>query len=133
MKDGLDKKVQESTLGQHVVSEFYGARNLTEPRDAEPILAQAAVTAGATVLDVTTHDFGDRAGFTGVALLAESHISIHTWPEHGYAAIDIFMCGAADPHKSLQVLRGFFAPSDEETHVLLRGTPARIAAHAPKG
>ena len=60
----------------------------------ELALREGATAAGATVLEVRLHGFGAGQGVTGVALLAESHISIHSWPEHGYAAIDIFLCGA---------------------------------------
>ena len=55
---------------------------------------RAAVTAAdATLLDLKVHGFGDGQGVTGIALLAESHISIHSWPERGYAAVDMFLCG----------------------------------------
>jgi S-adenosylmethionine decarboxylase len=58
----------------------------------ETALRGAASAAGATLLEVRLHSFGAGQGVTGVAMLAESHISIHTWPEHGYAAVDIFLC-----------------------------------------
>ena len=67
-------------------------------RDAarlEAILADAAQRAGARVIGAHFHHFGGEHGVTGVVLLAESHITIHTWPEHGFAAVDAFMCGAA--------------------------------------
>ncbi|SEW42601.1 S-adenosylmethionine decarboxylase [Cognatiyoonia koreensis] len=108
-------------LGQHVIVEFHGATHLTESAETASVLRDAARAAGAVVLDVKLHDFGMRHGYTGVALLAESHISIHTWPEHGYAAVDIFMCGDAEPLKSLAVLRAFFAPSAERVTTLKRG------------
>ena len=117
-------------LGQHVIAEFYGARALFECGDAVPILRKAAKASGAVVLDVNLHDFGDREGFTGVALLAESHISIHTWPEHGYAAIDIFMCGDCDVLKGLEVLRSYFAPTSENVTILNRGEPTLLATAA---
>lgn len=94
---------------------------MSDPVPAKPVLERAAKAAGAVVLEVKLHDFGDRAGFTGVALLAESHISIHTWPEHGYAAIDVFMCGDCDPLASVDVLRAFFAPDREDIQQLKRG------------
>ncbi|KJZ18682.1 hypothetical protein TW80_14425 [Loktanella sp. S4079] len=103
------------------MAEFYDASALEECAPAAAVLRAAAEAANATVLDVKLHDFGERAGFTGVALLAESHISIHTWPEFGYAAIDIFMCGDADLESCLKVLRDYFQPSDESLRVLDRG------------
>ena len=67
------------------------------------------------------HPFGPGLGVTGVVLLAESHISIHTWPEQGYAAIDIFMCGAAEPQRALDVLREALAPAGCAMRALHRG------------
>lgn len=117
-------------LGQHLIADFYGASHLFDAKPAEQILEDASRAAGATLLDLRLHDFGDRYGFTGVALLAESHISIHTWPENDYAAIDIFMCGASDPSLSLAVLRAYFKPQTENVQVFARGDqadPAHIA------
>lgn len=109
------------TLGLHVIADFFDATALHDPHPAADILKQAAKAAKAHVLNVDTHDFGQRAGFTGVALLAESHISIHTWPEHGYAAIDIFMCGDAQPQLSLEVLKAYFQPQRVEVQTIKRG------------
>lgn len=119
-------RIAPAPLGQHVIAEFYGAAQLFSCDGVHHILRKAATAADAIVLDVRMHDFGERAGFTGVALLAESHISVHTWPEHGYAAIDIFMCGDADTGKSLDVLRHYFAPTSETVTVLERGVPAKF-------
>ena len=57
------------------------------------------------------HHFSPNGGVSGVVVLAESHISIHTWPERDFAAIDLFMCGACDPHLSLPVLKAAFTPT----------------------
>jgi S-adenosylmethionine decarboxylase len=114
-------------LGQHLIADFYGATQLFDGKKAEEVLRQAAAAAGATVLDINLHDFGDRYGFTGVALLAESHISIHTWPENEYAAIDIFMCGDADPNLSLGVLREYFSPQQEQVQLFHRGSVVTLA------
>ena len=108
-------------LGLHIIADFYGAQALCDPIPAQTALAQAAGAAGAQILDINTHDFGDRAGFTGVALLAESHISVHTWPEYDYVAIDIFMCGAAQVDLALAVLQDYFRPTRSEVQTLSRG------------
>ncbi|MBM7067400.1 adenosylmethionine decarboxylase [Actibacterium sp. 188UL27-1] len=113
-------------LGQHVIAEFYHARNLEEVGAGETALRSAAEAVGAHVLDVRGHDFGERAGFTAVALLAESHISVHTWPEHGYAAIDIFMCGPVDITRAVDALKAHFQPGDADVTILKRGSPDRL-------
>ena len=110
-----------SPLGMHLIADFFDANALHDPHPVEYALTRAAQAAGARLLEVSTHDFGERAGFTGVALLAESHISVHTWPEHGYAAIDIFMCGDANPHLSLKVLEAYFSPARSQVQVISRG------------
>lgn len=110
-----------SPLGIHLIADFFDSTALYDPTPAQDALTRAALAAKAQVLSVETHDFGQRAGFTGVALLAESHISVHTWPEHGYAAIDIFMCGDAEPQRSLDVLKSFFRPQRVEVQSIQRG------------
>ncbi len=68
-------------------------------------MTRAATGAGATILQSHMHQFGEGLGFTGVLLLAESHISVHTWPESEYAAFDIFMCGEPHLQCALDILR----------------------------
>lgn len=110
-----------SSLGLHLIADFFDASALYDPSPAEEALRRAASAANAQVLGINTRDFGQRAGFTGMALLAESHISIHTWPEHGYAAIDIFMCGDAEPQRSLEVLKSYFRPQRVDVQSIQRG------------
>lgn len=92
--------------GAHLLADLHGvaAAALRDAATLETLLTRAACEAGATVLFSHMHAFGDGGGITGVVLLAESHISIHTWPEHGFAAVDIFMCGAADAERALQAI-----------------------------
>ena len=66
--------------------------------------------AGATLLHIHLHHFTPNGGVSGVAVLSESHISIHSWPEVGYAALDVFMCGYAKPHETVDVLKAAFKP-----------------------
>jgi len=94
-----------SSGGLHLIGDIDATRGLDDVAWIEATLREAAAAAHVTVLDVRLHHFGHNHGVTGVALLAESHISIHTWPEHGLAAIDVFVCGAdADPQAALAVI-----------------------------
>lgn len=107
--------------GKHILLDLYGASNLTNLQHIEKTLRTAAESAGATVLKTDLHTFGEGLGITGVAILAESHISIHTWPEHHYAAIDIFMCGTSSPERAIPILEAFFQPARTETSIHSRG------------
>lgn len=98
--------------GMHLLIDMWGAAHLDDADRVGEALTRAAEAAGATVLHVHLHCFTDSGGISGVALLAESHISIHTWPERGFAAVDIFMCGACDPMEALPVLEDVFRPGD---------------------
>lgn len=107
--------------GLHLLIDFWEAKNLQNETLIEKAMRDAATACGATVLEIKLHSFGEEAGITGVAILAESHISIHTWPEIGYAALDVFMCGACNPHRTLPVLRAIFEPHKEKISEHLRG------------
>jgi S-adenosylmethionine decarboxylase len=82
------------TVGKHCILELYDCNRsrLDDEAFLRDAITTAAKRAGATLLHLVTHRF-DPQGVTGLALLAESHISIHTWPESGYAAVDVFTCG----------------------------------------
>ena len=101
--------------------DFWGASHLDETAHIEQALIQAAAACGATVLGINLHSFGEKSGITGVVLLAESHISIHTWPENSFVALDVFMCGACDPKHALPVLREFFEPKQMKITEVRRG------------
>jgi S-adenosylmethionine decarboxylase len=97
--------------GTHLIIDLWQACRLDDLAEVETALRRSAETAGASLLKLELHRFLPSGGVTGVALLAESHISIHTWPERAYAAVDVFMCGRADPHKAVEVLRQAFSPA----------------------
>jgi S-adenosylmethionine decarboxylase len=111
------------TVGSHILADFYGvsARLLQSRNELEVLLRNAAETAGATVLGSHFHSFGSAQGITGVVLLAESHISIHTWPESEFAAVDIFMCGTANPQRALEALVEALSPTQQHVEVAARG------------
>ncbi|MBX6425010.1 MAG: adenosylmethionine decarboxylase [Variibacter sp.] len=96
--------------GTHLIVDLWQASNLDDTEVVENALRSAAEAARATLLNIDLHCFTPNGGITGVAILAESHISIHTWPEYAYAAIDVFMCGRAEPLKAIDVFRRAFAP-----------------------
>jgi len=106
----LDVKPVVASPGKHVLFDFWGAEKLQNPEFIEMAMRKAAAVCGATVLKVDLHEFGDGGGITGVAILAESHITIHTWPEIGFAALDLFMCGECDPSKAATPLVNMFKP-----------------------
>ncbi len=81
-------------LGRHLILEFYGCtpEALDHKEKIEEILVSAAENAGAHVIHPFFHKFSPQ-GVSGMVIIAESHLSIHTWPEYGYAAVDVFVCG----------------------------------------
>ncbi len=107
--------------GIHLIVDLWGARGLDDPELIERALRQAAEAAGAKLLHVHLHRFSGNGGISGVMVLAESHISIHTWPERGYAALDVFMCGGADPRRTIPVLRRAFRPERIRIDEIRRG------------
>jgi len=92
-----------SYMGRHVIADLHNVSTeiLGSINFWKDILIDGAIKSGATVLSDHFHHFGDGYGITGVIILAESHISIHTWPEKNYAAIDVFMCGTCDPEVAI--------------------------------
>jgi S-adenosylmethionine decarboxylase len=111
--EDLDHFVERDGLrfaGTHLIVDLWLALNLDNVDVVERALRNASEAAGATLLNIDLHCFTPNGGITGVAVLAESHISIHTWPERAYAAVDVFMCGGAEPHKAIDVLRHAFQP-----------------------
>ncbi len=106
--------------GTHLIIDVFGGCRLDDEAHVEAALRTAAKAANATLLDVHLHAFAPQ-GLTGVAILAESHITVHTWPEAGYAAFDAFMCGDADPWKVVDVLAAAFETEDIRVNELRRG------------
>lgn len=114
--------------GIHLLADFHGvsADKLVSCEAIDKLLRAAATAAGATILHSHFHSFGPQQGVTGVLLLAESHISIHTWPEFGFAAADIFMCGDATPQLALDVIERALGARAPVIQTIFRGTPASI-------
>ncbi len=109
--------------GAHLIVDLYEADRLNDIDHIEATLRRCVEAAGATLLHIHLHHFQPN-GVSGVAVLAESHISIHTWPEAGYAALDVFMCGEAEPDRCVPILREAFAAKRVAVSELLRGQGA---------
>ena len=109
--------------GVHLIVDLHGAKGLDDIDLVEATLRRCVEASRATLLHLHVHHFQPN-GISGVAVLAESHISIHTWPEVGYAALDIFMCGSANPDACVPVLRDAFEAARVEVNEILRGQNA---------
>jgi S-adenosylmethionine decarboxylase len=109
--------------GVHLIVDLHGAQGLDDIDLVEATLRRCVEAANATLLHIHLHHFRPN-GVSGVAVLAESHISIHTWPDAGYAALDVFMCGRASPDACIPVLRKAFKAERVEVSEILRGQGA---------
>jgi S-adenosylmethionine decarboxylase len=107
--------------GEHLIIDLWGASRLDDIEHIEETLTRAVKEAGATLLHIHLHHFTPNGGVSGVAVLAESHISIHTWPERNYAALDVFMCGDSQPVKTIPILRDAFTPDRVVVDEFYRG------------
>jgi S-adenosylmethionine decarboxylase len=120
-KDYFVEKNGVKYAGTHLLLDLWGATNLSDPATIDRACREAALAAGATILHSHFHHFSPNGGVSGVLVLAESHVSIHTWPERDFAALDIFMCGECDPYKSIPVLKAAFQPSSIQLGEQRRG------------
>ena len=106
--------------GTHLIIEVIGGNGLDCIETIEAAFRDCVEACQATLLHIHLHRFSPQ-GISGVAVLAESHISVHTWPEAEYAAFDVFMCGDADPWKAVDILRAAFNADEIKVDELLRG------------
>jgi S-adenosylmethionine decarboxylase len=107
--------------GTHLILDFWGASKLDNLQIMEHALRECVTQCGATLLHIHLHHFTPNGGISGVAVLAESHISVHTWPERDFAAFDIFMCGNARPEEAISILKRAFTPKIMNITENLRG------------
>jgi len=110
-------------IARHLIAEYYGCdpEQLDRPERLRPILEQAVVEGKATVIKTSLHQFSPQ-GVSGVVILAESHLAVHTWPEYGFAAVEILVCGEApDPEASHRYLLQQLKPSHHTVRMLQRG------------
>lgn len=115
-----------SALGRHLLAEFTGCApaSLADLQGVTTAMLQAASVSGATIVTHSFHHFSPH-GVSGAVIIAESHLAIHTWPEHGFAAVDFFSCGAVDMDRSIAHLKAAFGASGEIRLEMERG-PLRV-------
>ncbi|MCR9257057.1 MAG: adenosylmethionine decarboxylase [Alphaproteobacteria bacterium] len=119
--DHFIHKDGEVFAGTHLIIDLWGADRLDDIDHISAALRECVEKAKATLLHIHLHHFTPNGGVSGVAVLAESHISIHTWPEKNYAALDVFMCGDSEPHRAIDVLKEAFGPDSVEVGEHRRG------------
>jgi S-adenosylmethionine decarboxylase len=115
------------TISRHVLAELYECDD-TVLDDVATIRVQMLATArliGATVVGEVFHRFSPR-GVSGVVVIAESHLSVHTWPERSYVAIDIFTCGGLDPIPGIRFLAEALGARQYRLQEILRGLSADL-------
>lgn len=115
-------------LGRHLIVEYSDCAkaSLDDVRLLEEAMNEAVRRSGATIVRSVFHRYNPQ-GVSGVVVIAESHISIHTWPEYGYAAVDFFTCGeSVDPYKAHEYLSEFLAAGKVQLEELKRGIPSEI-------
>lgn len=110
------------SLGRHVIVELWGCQNIDSLQAVEEAIREAVAATNATLRDLQIFPWEPYNGVSGIAILSESHLSIHTWPELGYAAVDVFTCGEhTDPEAAIPVLRERFQPKRMEVLQVSRG------------
>ncbi len=114
---------KDRTLGTQLLIDLYDCehRILDSKKAVEKALVQAARAINATVVETVLHRFSPQ-GVSGVVVIAESHLAVHTWPEHGYAALDVFTCSSLmDPDRIVEELKKAFSASRSESRMVMRG------------
>ena len=114
-------------IGVHLVIDAWQspAHLLNDPERIKQALTDAADVGGATLIDLCVHQFSPY-GVTATATLAESHIAIHTWPEYGYFAADLFFCGKGDPYEAMRSLQTTLQAKQVNVTEIKRGLCAKM-------
>ncbi len=107
--------------GIHLIVELWNPKNITSIEKVKKIFQDAIKACDATLLNIDLHEFSPYGGVSGVGILQESHISIHSWPEYNYAALDIFVCGTVDPYKAIPVIKEGFETNQLQITEVKRG------------
>ncbi|WP_373083899.1 adenosylmethionine decarboxylase [Sneathiella sp.] len=119
-KDYFITRGSKRYAGIHLIIDLYGASHLSDIAYIEKTMRRCVEASRATLLHIHLHHF-EPDGISGVAVLAESHISVHTWPESRYAAFDVFMCGDTNPEVCINIMREAFEAEHLDVKEILRG------------
>ena len=130
LRDSSERAAASQGLGRHVIAEFWNCANEMPVLGLDLAIEDAVRKAGATLLDLNIRKFYPQ-GFSAIALLAESHLSLHAWPELGYVALDVFTCGPADPQKIVNLLEHHFRPRDTAYLKIPRGRARDVISAEP--
>ncbi len=124
-KERGDKEL--NTIGRHLIAEFYGCAShiLNDVETIRAHMLKAADEIGATVVGDTFHKFSPQ-GVSGSVVIAESHLSIHTWPENGYVSMDIYTCGGLDPREGFSHLAIALRAESYRVQEIIRGLPDEL-------
>jgi S-adenosylmethionine decarboxylase len=109
-------------LGRHAILDVSGVKGSLGGAGITALLTDLAKACGATLLRIEMHHFGEGSGMTAIAVLAQSHISLHEWPEYNYAAFDLFVCGSADPAPAAAIIQAWFPGAHVEAQIIDRGS-----------
>jgi len=107
--------------GKHIIVDIWQTNFDNKVTTLKKIMKEAVKIANAKILHIHLHRFGKGQGISGIAVLAESHISVHTWPEREYIAFDIFMCGDTRPEMAAKHLIKLLKPKKKKIEVIKRG------------
>lgn len=116
-----EHRTSKKIIGKHIIADFWDCDYRDNAKDLLAMIIDAANISNARILDTVYHQF-EPSGSTALLLLAESHISLHTWPEYGYIAIDIFTCGhEMKPELAVEYLKKMLKPKRSNIQLLNRG------------
>lgn len=107
--------------GVQLIIELRDAKNINSLSIVRRVLEDSVKACQATLLKIELHEFSPYGGISGMAIISESHLSIHTWPEYGYAALDIFVCGNVDPYRAIPVIKKGFETENIQLSEFKRG------------
>jgi S-adenosylmethionine decarboxylase len=133
-KSGFIEQEKVRFAGTHLLIDLFGARRLDDLKHIRETLRRCVEAAGATLLHAHLHHFGPNGGVSGVAVLSQGHLSIHSSPEAGYVALDAFMGRDAKPEAAIDVVKGAFRPERVviKEHLRAEALEEPVANPAPR-